>query len=169
VTRAWARLEAIWPEYDRAMLLTIQLIRIQMLELRARTAVAAAERSQQPAPLLAQATRDARQLEREGQSWAVAHAHYVRAAIAACQEDAILAAEELAVAAELYDRADMSLNAQLMRYRLGEIQADDPARELRTLAESWLLEQGIASPLRWAGMLAPGFARISSETTETSF
>ena len=63
----------------------------------------------------------------------------------------------------------MPLNAQLMRYRLGEIQTDDEARELREPAERWLQEQGIVSPPRWAGMLAPGFARISNETTETSF
>ena len=76
------------------------MIRIQMLELRARTAVAAAERSQQPEPLLAMAERDARALEREGQDWGIAHAHYVRAAIAACREDAVRPVEGLSRAAE---------------------------------------------------------------------
>src|SRR5262249_18300152 len=135
----------------------------------ARTAVAAAERSHQPMPLLEMAERDARKLEREGQAWSVAHAHYVRAAIAACREDAIVAIEELARAADLYERADMTLNAQAMRYRLGEIDSSVPARELRDRAEIRLGEQGIASPMRWAGMCAPGFARISNESTETTF
>ena len=79
VTRAWARLGSLWPEYSRSLLFRTQLLRIQMLELRARTAVAAAEKSQQPKPLLLAAGRDARQLEREGQAWGIAHAHYVRA------------------------------------------------------------------------------------------
>jgi serine/threonine protein kinase len=169
VTRAWARLGAIWPEYSRSMLFRVQMIRVQMLEVRARTAVAAAERSQQPAPLLNQAERDARELEREGQDWGIAHAHYIRAAIAACREDTISASEELARAADLYDRADMALSAQLMRYRLGQILATDEARELRERAERWLQDQGIDTPARWAGMCAPGFARISSESIETTF
>jgi eukaryotic-like serine/threonine-protein kinase len=169
VTRAWARLCAIWPEYTRSMLFRVQLIRIQMLGLRARTAVAAAERAQQAAPLLKQAERDARRLEREGQDWAVAHAHYVRAAIAACREDAVAACEELSKAADLYDRADMELSAHLMRYRLGQIAPNDETRQRRDRAELWLQEQGIAAPARWAGTFAPGFGRISTETTETSF
>ena len=35
IDSAWARLSAIWPEYSRSMLLRIQMVRIQMLELRA--------------------------------------------------------------------------------------------------------------------------------------
>ncbi len=93
----------------------------------------------------------------------------MRAAIAACQEDPIRAAAALSSAATLYDQADMPLNAQLMRYRLGEIQADAEARALREVAEQSLKEQGIVSPPRWAGMFAPGFSRISNESTETSF
>jgi eukaryotic-like serine/threonine-protein kinase len=75
----------------------------------------------------------------------------------------------LASAATLYEQADMPLNAQLMRYRLGEVQVDVTTRALREGAEQWLQEQGIVSPARWAGMCAPGFSRVSNETTETSF
>jgi hypothetical protein len=145
------------------------MIRVQMLELRARTAVAAAERSQQPEPLLLQSERDAQALEREGQAWGIAHSHYVRAAVAACREDAPRAAEELARAAELYDGADMRLSARIMRFRLGEIDPNDESRAQREQAERALREQGIVSPARWGGMVAPGFARISHESTETTF
>jgi hypothetical protein len=169
VTRAWTRLEALWPEYKRSLFLRIQLIRIQMLELRARTAVAAAERSQQPAPLLEMAGRDAQALEAEGQGWAIAHAHYIRAAIAACREDPLAAAQGLSRAAELYDRADMPLNAQVMRYRIGEIDSSEEAIELRERAMDRFKEQGIASPVRWAALFAPGFARISNDSIETTF
>jgi hypothetical protein len=169
VTRAWARLGAIWPEYARSMLFRVQLIRIEMLELRARTALAAAERSHQPEPLLRRAGRDARQLEREGQDWGIAHAHYIRAAIAACEEDTVRASEELSIAADRYERAEMTLAAHLMRYRLGQVLGSEEGREIRDRAERGLHEQGIVAPARWAGMRAPGFGRISSETTETSF
>jgi serine/threonine protein kinase len=168
-TRAWARLESLWPEYERSLLFRIQLIRIQMLEMRARTAVAAAERSQQPGPLLDQAARDARALEREGQAWGIAHAHYVRAAIAACRDEAVRATEGLARAADLYERADMRLCTQVMRFRLGEIDTSEEARALREQAGRWLQEQGIASPVRWAAMSSPGFARISHESIATTY
>ena len=148
VTRAWARLGAIWPEYARSLLFRVQLIRIQMLELRARTAVAAAERSQQPEPLLAHAERDARQLEREGQAWAVAHAHYVRAAIAACREDAVARrARSSPRRGTLRPRrhgAERPAHALPPRR---DRQTDEPARELRDRAEDWLQEQGIVAPV----------------------
>ncbi len=163
VTRAWARMETTWPAYARALLLRVQHVRIQMLELRARTAVAAAERSHQPAPLLAKAERDARRLSREGPVWAAAHGRYILAAVAACREDTIRSAEELEAAAKLYEGADMTLHARLMQFRLGEIHSDQPSRDVRDSAERWLREQGIADPMRWAYMLTPGFARISSE------
>lgn len=169
VTRAWARLDAIWADYHRGLLLRIQHLRIQMIELRARTAIAAAERSQQPAPLLEMAERDAGRLDGEAQPWAMAHAHYIQAAVAACREDIVRAAEELQIASELYDRADMPLHSRLMQFRLGEIQTNQESRDLRDAAEQWLREQGIVAPVRWVGMLAPGFARISVESTETSF
>jgi hypothetical protein len=169
ITRARERVNAVWPEYTRSMLLRIQTTRVQMHEIRARVAVATAERTSSPAALLHQARKDAQRLEGEGQSWAMAHAHYVRAAIAACEEDCVRAFEELRTAATLYVQAEMPLNAQIMRYRLGEVQTGDEARELREEAERWMQGQGIASPARWAGMYAPGFARISNESTETSF
>jgi hypothetical protein len=140
-----------------------------MLELRARCAVAMAERSNEPAPWLLQARRDAQRLHRERQTWAVAHAHYVQAAIAASEEDAARAGVELDAAASLYDQADMPLHAQIMRYRLGEIQAGAETRALRNDAELWMRNQGVVVPARWAGMYAPGFSRISSESTETTF
>jgi hypothetical protein len=56
-----------------------------------------------------------------------------------------------------------------MRYRLGQVAPIDEARELRERAERWLQDQGIAAPARWAGMCAPGFGRISSEATATTF
>ena len=40
---------------------------------------------------------------------------------------------------------------------------------LRDKAELWIREQGIVSPARWAGMYAPGFLKISTESIETSY
>ena len=51
----------------------------------------------------------------------------------------------------------------------GEIETSEEARVLREQAARWLQDQGIASPVRWAGMCAPGFARISHESIETTY
>jgi serine/threonine protein kinase/tetratricopeptide (TPR) repeat protein len=169
IHHAWERLGRFWPEYSRSLLLEIQMIRITMLETRARTALAMAEKFKESAVYLNQARQDAIALEREGSPWAKAHARYVRAGIAACGEDAVQAALDLTVAAEKYDEAEMPLRAWILRYRLSEIEGGTRSRPLRDAAESWMNAQGIVSPLRWAGMYAPGFANISGEGIETSF
>ncbi len=55
ISRAWASLGTIWPEYSRSMLLGIKMIKIHMHELRGRTALAMAERSVDPRVFLRQA------------------------------------------------------------------------------------------------------------------
>ena len=117
-----------------------------MHELRGRTALAMAEKALDPTIYLRQALDDAQQLEREGQQWALAHAHYLKAGVAACREDAIRAVRELTLAVEHYDQADMPLRAQILRYRLGEIQSDQETRTLRDEGEKWIKGQGIVAP-----------------------
>jgi eukaryotic-like serine/threonine-protein kinase len=117
---------------------------------------------------LRQALDDARRLEKEKQQWALAHAHYLKAGVAACQEDAVRAVGELNLAVDHYDLAEMPLRAQILRYRLGEIQSDPETRTLHDDAERWINGQGIVSAARWAGMFAPGFLKISTESIETS-
>jgi eukaryotic-like serine/threonine-protein kinase len=169
ITSAWVRINRIWPEYSRSMLLRIQMVRINLLELRARTAVAMAEKDTERANCIQQAKQDAQALEKEGQPWALAHACYVRAAIAGCEEDSGHAIEHLKMAAEKYDTAEMPLRAQILRYRLGEVEEGAESRELRENAERWIRGQGIVSPERWAGMYAPGFGLISKGSLETSY
>jgi serine/threonine protein kinase len=169
VSNAWARLLAIWPAYSRSMLLSVRMIRIHMHELRGRIALAMAERAVDPDVFLGQAKNDARSLERERQPWALAHGHYLKAGIAACEGDRVRAVGELTLAVEDYERAEMPLRAQILRFRLGEIESDALTRELRDKAEVWIKGQGIVSPARWAGMYAPGFLKISTESIETSY
>ena len=169
VDAAWDRVKTVWPEYSRSMLLRIQLIRIHMLELRARSALAVAEQGKPSHLALRSARQDARRLEREGQGWAMAHAHYARAGIAACLEDAPRALHHLQLAAAQYDSADMPLHGWVMRYRMGEIQGGEEGRGLIVEAEAWMKSQSIRCPARWAGMYAPGFSRISSGHITTTY
>ena len=50
------------------------------------------------------------------------------------------------LAVDHYDQAEMPLRAQILRYRLGEIQSDPETRTLRDDAEQWINGQGIVSP-----------------------
>ncbi len=77
--------------------------------------------------------------------------------------------QEITLAIDGYDRADMPLRAQIMRYRLGEVQSDDETRALREKAENWIKAQGIIAPARWVGMYSPGFLKISTDSIETSY
>jgi serine/threonine protein kinase len=165
---AWDRVSAIWPEYSRSMLLRIQLIRIQMLELRARSALALAERSRNSQLLIQSAAADARKLAREGQEWAIAHSHYIQAGIAACRDDASTALDQLSLAAKCYDAADMHLRGSVMRYRTGEIQAGREGQKLIARAETAIERESISSPARWAQMSAPGFSRVTATQIETT-
>ena len=119
--------------------------------------------------MLLSAELDARRLLREGQEWSVAHAHYARAAIAGCREDTATALHQLALAADLFDVADMPLSGWVMRYKIGEIQGGNEGRALITKAEEWMVSQSIQSPARWARMVAPGFLKIITCQIETNY
>ena len=84
-------------------------------------------------------------------------------------EDPVRAIDSLLKAAACYDEAQMPLRAHLLRYRLAEIQSGPETRALHDKAEQWLKAQGIVAPARWAGMYAPGFAKIAGESVETTF
>ena len=67
---AWSRMRQHWGLYRRSQLLRVQMLRIELLELRGRSALAAARTARRPAALLRAAARDARRLEREREPWA---------------------------------------------------------------------------------------------------
>jgi hypothetical protein len=63
----------------------------------------------------------------------------------------------------------MPLRSQLLRYRLGEIHPGPDSRAQHDRAEQWIKGQGIVAPARWAGMYAPGFAKIAGDSIETTY
>ena len=107
------------------------------------------KRAVDPGSFLRQAKDDARSLEREGQPWALAHAHYLKAGIAACEGDSVRAIRELTLAVEDYDQAEMPLRAQILRLPAGR----DPERrrDARAPRQGRAVDQGpghrLARPL----------------------
>jgi hypothetical protein len=152
---AYRRVTDFWPRLARSRLMFNQLIRVVMLDLRARTALAAAATEKlPPAPLLARARSDAARLERQGRTWSDGLAKMLRACLSLLGGDPGVARRHLQRAIEQMDRAEMALHAAAARQRLGELLGDgggDAARQ----AAAFMDRQGVRAPHRMVSMLLP--------------
>src|SRR5262249_50092926 len=117
---AWERVTGQWPALARSYLLRVQQVRIFLLHLRARAALAAAPAAAEPGPLLQAAARDAGLLGRERIAWAKALAQLVSAGVAMGRHDAGGARHLLEDAAGRLEAAGLRLHAAAARRRLGE-------------------------------------------------
>jgi serine/threonine protein kinase len=145
-----------WPAYGSSLLGRIQHVRIDVRQLHARSALAAAATAPDPRSPLSVAERDARRLERERVPWAKAHAAYIHAALAQARGKTSTALAQLAHAASLYAAADMPLYAAATRRRLGESLGGEEGKALVAEADAWMTAQSIRNPPRMTAMYAPG-------------
>jgi serine/threonine protein kinase len=157
---AWALLERSWPALAGSVLLRIQFVRIDMQGLRARAALSLARASRATgsrdlAPLLRQAGRAARALERERSPWGQPCAVLVRAGLASLASRRQDAVSLLIEAENGFDDAHMGLHASAARRRRGELLGGHAGRELIEAADAWMLERQIRNPVRMADLLAP--------------
>jgi hypothetical protein len=154
---AWARVTSQWPALARSLYLRVQVVRIFMWHLRARSALAAAVRSPRPGPLWQAARRDARRIEREGVAWARPWAELLRAGVAAGRGDRAGARNLLRAAESGCRAAGMGLFTAAVGYRLGQLLDGDAGRRCIADAVDWMAGQGIRNPARMVGLYAPGF------------
>jgi hypothetical protein len=154
---AWGQVTGRWPTLARSHLLRVQQVRIFLLHLRARAALAAAPAAAEPAPLWHAAERDARRLRRERIAWAEALAQLVRAGVAAGRHDAEGARQLLTDAVGRLEAAGLRLHAAAARRRLGEQVGGSEGRRLVEQAEAWMKGQNVRRPDRMTALLAPGF------------
>jgi hypothetical protein len=154
---AWRLLDEQKSMVRRSLLTRVQLIRIELLYLRARSALAMAGRSSSCRRLLSVARAGARRIAAERMPWSDPIALLLRAGIAYLEGDARLAVRHLHDAADRFDRADMNLYAAVARRRIGALQNDAPGRELQRQADEWMTAQNIKDPSAMTRMLAPGF------------
>ena len=154
---AWSFIDEQWDHYRKSFLLRVQQVRIDVVQLRARSAVAAAVLDPRAARLLMVAEQAARRLDREKIAWADAHAQAIRAMVAAARGDLDSARTGLADAARRYDEVDMGLYAASVRRRLGELLGGDEGRSLVAQADSWMLGHGVKNPAKITNMYMPGF------------
>jgi hypothetical protein len=155
---AWARLEEHWPTLGRLHFLRVQQVRIFLLHLRARSALAAAAQDAgQRQFYLDAAEKDARALDRERIAWATALAQLIRAGLACRRGDTARAVRLLRESATSYDALTMRLHAAAARLRLGDLLGGEEGHALQTAAVEWMSAQTIQDPKRMTDMLAPGF------------
>ncbi len=159
-TDAWARIGRDWAGVRSSLLLDVEFIRIEFLGLKARCALAAAAAAADPRPLLDEAQRAARALERIGSPWAVAYAQPIRAqlAIAAGADD--VAATSLAAAADQFERLDMAMHAAAARYRASAIVGGAEGDTVKAASIERMRALGIINPDAMTAELLPIVERL---------
>lgn len=161
--QAVATLSEQWPEVERAQLLRIAIVRLQMWQLRAATAIAAsaaATRRDDRAAAerhRAEARRSTAVLRRDRLKRAIPMAAMVDAAIDVATGARERADARLDEAAKAFDQQGMQLFAAAARLRLGQIRGGEEGRALVHEARERFRAQNVANPDRMAGILAPGF------------
>jgi hypothetical protein len=154
---AWERLTRHWCEVRRTHLLRVQQVRVFLLHLRARCALAQAGAGSSTAAMLRSAQRDARTLAKEEVSWALALGVLIDAGICWGRGERTQAAVLFGEAAHRLDAADMRLYAAAARCRQGELLGGPQGKELSAAAESRMAEIGVKNVRRMTALLAPGF------------
>jgi serine/threonine protein kinase/tetratricopeptide (TPR) repeat protein len=157
VAAAWERWRRRWADVLGSHFLYVQVLRVFVHELHARTALAMAARSPAPKPLLRQAEAGARRIERERLTWALPLAQWLRAGAAAVRGDRTAAADLLERAAAGFEVAEMRLFATAARRRLAQLRG---AADQVTAADAWLAAQGVRVPARLAAALTPWNAAL---------
>ncbi|MGO9712934.1 MAG: ATP-binding protein, partial [Polyangiaceae bacterium] len=160
--RAYARIVERWSPFRRSLLQTVEMLGAMALQLRARSALAAASADRKGRSLLVRAERDAGSLGRLNMGWATPMAHLLRASITVArsgnQERAVA---ELREAVHGFDGAEMRLYAAAARRRLGGLIGGDAGAQLVREADEWMVAQTVKDPAKMTAMLAPGFERVS--------
>jgi hypothetical protein len=153
---AHERVHRGWPELGRAYLFQVRTIKLEMLFLRARTALTLARSSATEGPrALALAAADARRLEAAKMPWTTALAALVRAGVAVGQGRRDSARQLYRDAARQLDAAEMRLHAACARRRHGQLFADGDGAKLVDEAEAWMRAQGVVNPSRLSAVIAP--------------
>ena len=152
--RAWQRIPGMWSACRKSFLLRIQQVRIDVLQLSGRSALAAAWGAD-PEPLLHVAAGYACRLEREGLPWSLALARLIQAGVAARRGDQERAARLFAKAAAGFDAVPMGMFAAAARRRQGELLGGAEGGALIDTANAWMKGQQIQDVARMTAAFAP--------------
>jgi hypothetical protein len=160
---AHVRLHSQWGQLRRSLLLRVQYFRIIMLELRARTTLAAACDLSRTSPgdsraLIAAVERCIHKLMHERVCWAQAFGRLLQAGVENVRGNRERTVQLLSTAVEALHSADMTLFATAAEQRLAPLIGGITGTALTARATSWLASQSVAVPHRFITMLTPAFA-----------
>ena len=156
---AWAHVERHWAALERSLLMRVQLICVEALFVRARSAIAAATMTGDDdcrADQLRAAGQEIRRLRRKDSPGASPLADLAAAGIATLTGHREEVMSLLENSAQAFTALDMSLHAAAARRRLGEVAGGERGYTLIAEADSWMRTHGIRNPERMTIMLAPG-------------
>ncbi len=143
--------------FTRTSTTRIQLVRISLVHLAGRAALAASRKGGGRAARLAEASSSAARIEREHAAWGDPLAALLRAGVAASRGDRDAAVTALDRAVRGFHAVDMALYDAAARRCLGELLGGEEGAAMSRKATSWMEAQGIVSPERMTALLAPGF------------
>jgi hypothetical protein len=154
--RALEAIDAQWSAVKRSHLLRVLYRNVQMRSLRGRASLSAARRvtGVERARLLSQARREAHQLLRLRQPWALALGHLLEAGVSSFGGNTSETEGYLRRSENLFVSAEMSQYVAAARWRLAQIRPSLAAEQAE--ADRWMADQGVKRPDRIADMLAPG-------------
>lgn len=154
----WARVVAAWPVLRNGFVLRIQGVRIDLLDLRARCALALlahpATRAARRGALLRAVRVVAWRLGRERVAWTAPVTAALLAGVAWQAGDRARAIALLVDAAAGFERLDMRAHAAAARLHLARVGVGETVDR----CTGALGDLGIADPARYAAMLVPGIA-----------
>lgn len=154
--RAWDTVRAAWPRYRASFLIRLQKVRIDILNLRANSALAAANAGHREASRLRRdAAWCADRLEREGLPWSDALSVLVRASLAASEGRTAAAIAGFEQAAARFESREMKVAAAVARRRRGELLAGDEGKRLVDEADRLLRDEQVLRPDLMALVHAP--------------
>jgi hypothetical protein len=153
--QAYARVVERAPALGRAQIFRVLLVRSHCLGARARSALAAAAMSKEPAPLLRAARRDARAIAAIEMSFCAPAAEAIAAGAAAIEGDVERAVAGLRVAVAAFDEVPMAAHAAAARRQLGRLVGGSKGAALIAEADAAFAAIGVARPERYAAMLVP--------------
>ena len=138
------------------MILHVQQVRINIVLLRAQSAIAASAATGAK-PFLRAAEADARRLRREKMPWSDALVPLILAGVAGVRGEGAKAIRLLREAIDRLHAVDMEIFTQAARRRLGQLLGGEEGRLLIEESEAWMGAEGIRKPARMTAVFAPGF------------
>jgi tetratricopeptide (TPR) repeat protein len=152
----WPGVLAIWPRIEKSLLLHTQTVRIEMVQMRAKTAIAIAVSS--PA-LLRESDRWSGKLWKDGAPWGRALATLMRAGLASIRGDRPRALTLAQGARARFRAVDMAMHEAAATRCAGMLTGGEEGRVLLEMGTAAMTAQGIVNPDRITAMLAPGVWR----------